>query len=44
MTEIGIPDPVEPAIEIVPASDPVPGPLEVPLPQPVRTPGEPVPA
>jgi hypothetical protein len=45
VTEIGVPDPVEPEIEIVPAVDPVPGPLEVPepAPAPVREP-EPVPA
>lgn len=30
MTEIGVPDPLEPEIEIVPAVDPVPGPVEVP--------------
>jgi hypothetical protein len=35
VTEIGVPDPLEPEIEIVPAVDPVPGPLEVPEPGPV---------
>ena len=45
MTEIGIPDPVEPAIEIVPAANPLPGPIELPaLPQPAPVPDEPVPA
>lgn len=32
MTEIGIPDPLEPAIEVIPLVDPVPSPLEVPVP------------
>ena len=36
MTDIGIPDPLEPEIEIVPAVDPVPGPVEVPEPVPAR--------
>jgi hypothetical protein len=35
VTEIGIPDPLEPEIEIIPAVDPVPGPIEVPEPAPV---------
>jgi hypothetical protein len=45
VTEIGIPDPVEPEIEIIPAVDPVPGPVELPepAPVPVREP-DPVPA
>jgi hypothetical protein len=40
VTEIGIPDPLEPEIEIVPAVDPVPGPVEVPepVPAPAREP------
>ena len=40
MTEIGVPDPLEPEIEIVPAVDPVPGPVEVPehAPAPAREP------
>ena len=38
MTDIGVPDPLEPEIEIVPAHEPVPSPLEVPEPT------EPVPA
>ena len=38
MTEIGIPDPLEPDIEIIPAVDPVPGPVEVPEPVPARAP------
>jgi hypothetical protein len=40
VTEIGIPDPVEPEVEIVPAVDPVPGPVEVPelVPVPPREP------
>lgn len=45
MTEIGIPDPVEPAIEIVPDVSPLPLPVDVPaLPAPVELPAEPVPA
>jgi hypothetical protein len=40
VTEIGIPDPLEPEIEIVPGVDPVPGPVEVPepVPAPAREP------
>jgi hypothetical protein len=40
VTEIGVPDPVEPEIEVIPAVEPVPGPFEVPgpLPKPERTP------
>jgi hypothetical protein len=45
MTEIGIPDPLEPEIEVIPLRDPVPGPHELPVttPAPEREP-EPVPA
>jgi len=40
VTEIGVPDPLEPEIEIVPAVDPVPGPAELPepVPAPLREP------
>jgi len=40
VTEIGIPDPLEPEIEIVPDVDPVPAPVEVPepVPAPAREP------
>ena len=34
MTEIGVPDPVEPAIEVIPTVEPVPGPVEIPLTEP----------
>ena len=43
MTEIGIPDPLEPAIEVIPLVDPVPSPLEVPAAEPEPRP-QPVPA
>ena len=45
MTEIGIPDPLEPEIDVIPLFDPVPAPIELPvrLPVPVRE-QEPVPA
>jgi len=42
MTEIGLPDPVEPMIEIVPDVTPLPGLHEIPAPDEV--PAEPVPA
>jgi hypothetical protein len=40
MTEIGIPDPFEPEIEVVPMVDPVPSTIDLPLPavEPVREP------
>ena len=36
MTDIGVPDPLEPEIEVTPAVEPIPGPVEVP--EPVRVP------
>ena len=38
MTEIGVPDPLEPEIEVIPLVDPVPGPLELPAFEPVVEP------
>jgi hypothetical protein len=40
MTEIGIPDPFEPEIEVVPTFDPVPSTIDLPLPavEPAREP------
>jgi hypothetical protein len=43
MTEIGVPDPLEPEIEVIPLHEPVPNPYELPLPQPAPE-REPVPA
>jgi hypothetical protein len=34
VTDIGIPDPLEPEIDVIPAVEPVPGPVEVPAPAP----------
>jgi hypothetical protein len=42
VTDIGVPDPLEPEIDVVPAGDPVPGPVEIP--EPVIEPPERVPA
>ncbi len=36
MTDIGVPDPLEPEIDVTPAVEPVPGPVE--LPEPVAAP------
>ena len=36
MTDIGLPDPVEPEIDIIPTVEPVPGPVETP--EPARLP------
>jgi hypothetical protein len=44
MTEIGLPDPLEPEIDVIPSVDPVPTPLELPAPAPTRPEHEPVPA
>jgi hypothetical protein len=44
VTDIGIPDPLEPEIDVIPLLEPVPGPVEVPEPaqvpeqQPERSP------
>jgi hypothetical protein len=43
MTDIGVPDPLEPEIDVIPAGDPVPTPIELPEPLPAREP-EQVPA
>jgi hypothetical protein len=32
VTDIGVPDPLEPEIDVIPAIEPVPGPVEVPAP------------
>ena len=32
MTDIGVPDPLEPEIDVIPAVEPVPGPVELPEP------------
>jgi hypothetical protein len=32
VTDIGVPDPLEPENDVTPAIEPVPGPLEVPAP------------
>ena len=32
MTDIGLPDPLEPEIDVIPSVDPVPAPLELPVP------------
>lgn len=32
MTDIGVPDPLEPEIDVIPVIEPVPGPVEVPEP------------
>jgi hypothetical protein len=32
VTDIGVPDPLEPEIDVIPAIEPVPGPVEVPTP------------
>ena len=44
MTDIGLPDPLEPEIDVIPSVDPVPAPLELPVPAPARPEHEPVPA
>ena len=36
MTDIGVPDPLEPEIDVIPLVDPVPGPVK--LPEPVHAP------
>jgi hypothetical protein len=36
VTDIGVPDPLEPEIDVIPAVDPVPG--TVPVPEPNRKP------
>jgi hypothetical protein len=44
VTDIGVPDPIEPEIDVIPVVEPVPGPVEVPEPaevpeqQPERSP------
>ena len=38
MTEIGLPDPLEPEIDVIPSVDPVPAPLEIPAPAATRGP------
>jgi hypothetical protein len=30
VTDIGVPDPLDPEIDVIPAIEPVPGPVEVP--------------
>ncbi|HSK16327.1 MAG TPA: hypothetical protein VK915_09160 [Gaiellaceae bacterium] len=40
MTDIGVPDPLEPEIDVIPAADPVPAPIEFPAPRPAREPEE----
>jgi hypothetical protein len=32
VTDIGVPDPLEPEIDVIPVIEPVPGPVEVPVP------------
>ena len=32
MTDIGVPDPLEPEIDVIPAIEPVPGAVELPVP------------
>ena len=44
---VGVPDPLEPEIEVIPTVEPIPGPIEIPAPapEPEREPEpEPVPA
>ena len=38
MTDIGVPDPLEPEIDVIPALEPVPGPVVLPAPAPDREP------
>ena len=38
VTDIGVPDPLEPEIDVIPALEPVPGPVVVPAPAPDREP------
>ena len=35
VTDIGVPDPLEPEIDVIPAIEPVPGAVELPAPAPV---------
>ena len=44
MTDIGLPDPLEPEIDVIPSVDPVPAPLELPVPAVPKPEQEPVPA
>ena len=44
MTDIGLPDPLEPEIDVIPANDPVPAPIELPVPAEPRPEPEHVPA
>lgn len=38
MTDIGVPDPLEPEIDVIPALEPVPGPVVAPAPAPDHEP------